>query len=92
MSPDGRPSVSIEDEERLLRIQNADKKEDQQRYMAWVAIFFVVCVTFLQLAPFIPLERLETVSAFMNTVVVAMIGVVASFMASAAWGKRNNKE
>ena len=74
-------------EEKILRIENADKMQDQQRIICWVSSLSSIILIVLAMSPIIPLERIETVTALLSTYVVANLGIVASFMAATAWAK-----
>lgn len=74
--------------QRMLQIENDDAMQDQQRLMAWVAMLFVIIVVAVQYTPLVSLDRISATMGFVNTVVVAMLGVVATFMTTSAWAKR----
>ena len=71
----------MEVSERMVHLDNENRMADQQRLMAWAAMIFVMAVVAVQYTPIVPLERIEATMGFVNTVVVAMLGVVATFMA-----------
>ena len=77
-------------EERMIRLENADKMQDQQRMICWVSSISSIALIALAMSPIIPLERIEMVTALLSTYVVANLGIVASFMAATAWTR--NKE
>mgnify|MGYP003111613966 CR=1 FL=1 len=75
----------IAKEEKIIRLENADKMQDQQRMICWVSSISSICLIILVLSPVIPDARVEMVTALLSTYIVANLGIVASFMASTAW-------
>jgi hypothetical protein len=71
--------------ERLLRIENWDKQQDQQRHMAWVAMGSMVLLTFGLILPILPTDRIEALSGLMTMFYTAQMGVVAAFMGASAY-------
>ena len=71
--------------ERLLRIENWDKQQDQQRHMAWVAMGSMVLLTAALILPILPTERIEALSGLMTMFYTAQMGVVAAFMGASAY-------
>ena len=78
--------------ERMLQIENNDKMQDQQRLMAWVAMWSTIIAVAALLYPFIDIERMNSASAFLNTFLVAHTGIVVGFMGATAWAKRKENE
>ena len=71
--------------ERLLRIDNWDKQQDQQRHMAWVAMLSMVVLTVLMLSPVIATERVEALTGLMTMFYTGRAAVVAAFMGASAY-------
>lgn len=71
--------------ERLLRIENWDKQQDQQRHMAWVAMLSMVVLTVVLVAPILSTERIEALNGLMTMFYTAQMGVVAAFMGASAY-------
>jgi hypothetical protein len=71
--------------ERLLRIENWDKQQDQQRHMAWVAMGSMVALTLALILPILPTDRIEALSGLMTMFYTAQMGVVAAFMGASAY-------
>lgn len=71
--------------ERLLRIENWDKQQDQQRHMAWVAMLSMVVLTIALVAPVLSTERIEALNGLMTMFYTAQMGVVAAFMGASAY-------
>lgn len=66
-------------------IENRDKKEDQQRRMAWVAMLSMLVLTVLLLTPAIDVERVNALADLIGMFYIAMAGIVATFFGSAAY-------
>ena len=71
--------------ERLLRIDNWDKQQDQQRHMAWVAMLSMVVLTIVLVAPILSPDRIEALNGLMTMFYTAQMGVVAAFMGASAY-------
>ena len=71
--------------ERLLRIENWDKQQDQQRHMAWVAMGSMVGLTLALVLPILSTERIEALNGLMTMFYTAQMGVVAAFMGASAY-------
>lgn len=78
--------------ERMIQIENNDKMQDQQRLMAWVAMWSTIVAVFVLLTPWIAIERMNSAAAFLNTFLVAQTGIVVGFMGATAWAKRKENE
>jgi hypothetical protein len=74
--------------ERMIQIENNDKMQDQQRLMAWVAMWSTIVAVGALLSPFIAIDRMNSAAAFLNTFLVAQTGIVVGFMGATAWVKR----
>jgi hypothetical protein len=85
---DGDGVVSDEEmakAERLAEIENKDKKEDQLRQMAWVAMLSMVVFTVALFFPLISVERLTALDNLLSMFYIAQAGVVATFFGSSAY-------
>lgn len=85
---DGDGVVSDEEmarAERLAEIDNKDKKEDQLRQMAWVAMLSMVVFTVALFFPLISVERLTALDNLLSMFYIAQAGVVATFFGSSAY-------
>lgn len=78
--------------EQLSKITYQDKLQDQQRMMAWVAMGSMLFFVGISLLPIISEERLQTISAFLNTFFVSQAAVVSVFMGTSAYTKVNSRE
>ena len=74
----------------LVHLENVDKMMDQHRAMAWVAMGSVCLAVTALFTPLIPLDRLNSISGFLNTFLVAQSGIVATFFGFSTWGKTRN--
>ena len=80
-------------EERMVRLENNDKMQDQQRLICWVSSISSIILIVLVMSPVIPDARVEMVTALLSTYVVANLGIVATFMGTIAFtrSKENGK-
>ena len=80
---DGDGVVSDEElsrTEHMIRLENSDKMQDQQRMLCWVSSISSIILIVLVMSPAIPDARVEMVTALLSTYVVANLGIVATFM------------
>tara|TARA_B100001057_G_scaffold315622_1_gene315748 strand:- start:7741 stop:8079 length:339 start_codon:yes stop_codon:yes gene_type:complete len=75
--------------ERMVRLENQDKKEDQQRYMVWFSALAVTAYIIVLMTPIVPLERLDHLSSIGSTWVISNMGIIGAFIASNAFIKKN---
>jgi hypothetical protein len=71
--------------ERMIEIENKDKKEDQLRQMAWVAMGSMVLFTVALFTPMLSVERLTALDNLLSMFYIAQAGVVATFFGSSAY-------
>jgi hypothetical protein len=85
MNSDGTVTdEELERSERMLQIENMDKLQDQQRVMAWAALW----LPFLLIMFMVVYASTETINALMGiatTYVGAMGTIVVAFMAVSGW-------
>lgn len=89
---DGDGIVSDEEiarAERLAELENKDRKEDQLRQMAWVAMGSMVFFTIALFLPFLSVERLTALDNLLSMFYIAQAGVVATFFGSSAYMSRS---
>lgn len=89
---DGDGIVSDEEiarAERLAELENKDRKEDQLRQMAWVAMGSMVLFTIALFLPFLSVERLTALDNLLSMFYIAQAGVVATFFGSSAYMSRS---
>jgi hypothetical protein len=92
---DGDGTVSngeISKHERLTRLDNWDRQQDQQRHMAWVAMGSMVGLTAALILPVLPTERIEALSGLMTMFYTAQMGVVAAFMGASAYVRTRERD
>ena len=85
---DGDGIVSDEElsrSEHMIRLENSDKMQDQQRMLCWVSSISSIILIVLAMSPVIPDARVEMVTALLSTYVVANLGIVATFMGTTAF-------
>ena len=93
---DGDGIVSDEElsrSEHMIRLENSDKMQDQQRMLCWVSSISSIILIVLVMSPVIPDTRVEMVTALLSTYVIANLGIVATFMGTTAFtrSKENGK-
>lgn len=71
--------------QRLIDIDNKDKKEDQQRRLALMAMLSMLVVTGILLTPIIGVDRVEALSDLIGLFYIAMAGIIAAFFGSTAY-------
>lgn len=72
-------------EERMIKLENADKMQDQQRLICWVSVISsAVCIA-LVVSPLVGDQRVPLVTSLLSTYVVANMGIVAAFMTATAF-------
>ena len=72
-------------EERIIRLENKDKMQDQQRMICWVSSISSIILIVLAMSPVIPDSRVEMVTALLSTYIVANLGIVSVFMGTTAF-------
>ena len=75
--------------EQMIALENADKKEDQLRAMAWVAMLSMVVFTIMLFLPVIDTDRVSALDNLLQMFYIAQAGVVATFFGSSAYMSRN---
>lgn len=93
---DGDGTVSDEElnrSERMLQIENMDKLADQQRLMAWAALFLPFFTIIFMSLPFVSAEKVNLIMGLATTFSAAMGTIVVAFMAATAYIRGSmNKE
>jgi len=69
----------------LHEMERADKKQLQQRYMAWSAIASMVVFTMLLFTPLVKESRVAALADLLGLFYIAQAGVVGAFMGMSAW-------
>lgn len=68
-----------------IELENKDKKEDQQRRMAWVAMISMIVLTAALFLPIISPERIAALSNLISMFYIAQAGIVATFFGAQAY-------
>lgn len=71
--------------EEMIEAENKDKKEDQLRQMAWLAMGSMVVATAILFSPLVSIERLGALSSVIQMFYLAQAGVVATFFGANAY-------
>ena len=80
----------LEIEEKKLRLENNNAKEDQQRYMVWFSAVSVTVYIGVLMTDLVSLERLDHLSSIGNTWVLSNMGIIGAFIASNVFIKNGN--
>lgn len=78
----------IERDDKLAERQ--DRKQKQQRYMAWAAIWSMIVFTAVILSPLVPETRVELLATLLGTFYIAQAGIVGAFMGFATIADKNS--
>lgn len=70
----------FEMKEKLILLENRDKKEDQQRYLVWYSALSVTIFIVAMMTPIIPIERIDHLSGIAEVWVLSNMGVIGSFI------------
>ena len=79
----------FEMKEKLILLENRDKKEDQQRYLVWYSAISVTVFIVAMMTPFIPIERIDHLSGIAEVWVFSNMGVIGSFIGFNQLANRN---
>lgn len=85
MDQDGKVT---QQELEYIKAENEDKRQDQQRRMASVAMWSMIVVTCVLLSPIIPIERIESLVGIMTTFYLSQAAVVSAFFGATAYLNR----
>ncbi len=80
-----RTTKEMSVKEKLIELENRDKKEDQLRQMAWVSMLSMVFITVFLFTPYISVDRVTALDNLLSMFYIAQAGVVASFFGSNAY-------
>jgi hypothetical protein len=73
----------MDNAEKLIRLDNEDKKQDAQRRMAWVSIISMVLYPILCIVA--PEARVATLESISDILFLSQAGIVAAFFGTQAW-------
>ena len=79
----------LEIRERMILLENRDKKEDQQRHLVWFSALTVTAFIIVLMTPVVPIERIDHLSGIAEIWVLSNMGVLASFIGFNQLSKRN---
>jgi hypothetical protein len=77
--------VEIERSEKILQIENMDKLADQQRIMAWAALFLPFIIIVLLASNLVEAAKIPLIVSLATTFSASMGTVVVAFMAATAY-------
>ena len=83
LDTDGDGVVSdqeFEMKQKLVLLENEDKKQDQQRYLVWFSALSVTVFIVVLMTPLIPMERIDHLSGIAEIWVLSNMGVIGSFI------------
>ena len=78
--------------ERMVLLENRDKKEDQQRYLVWFSAITVTMFIVVLMTPLVPIDRISHLSGIAEIWVLSNKGVIGSFIGFNQLAKRNGEE
>ena len=78
--------------ERMVLLENRDKKEDQQRYLVWFSAITVTLFIVVLMTPLVPIDRISHLSGIAEIWVLSNMGVIGSFIVFNQLAKRNGEE
>ena len=71
--------------EAQIDLENRDKREDQQRRMAWIAMISMIVLTAFLFLPIVSPERIAALADLLSMYYIAQAGIVAAFFGSQAY-------
>jgi len=77
--------AEIERSEKILQIENMDKLADQQRIMAWAALFLPFMLIVLLASGIVEANKIPLIVGLATTFCASMGTVVVAFMAATAY-------
>ncbi len=78
--------------ERMVLLENRDKKEDQQRYLVWFSALTVTAFIVVLMTPLVPINRIDHVSGIAEIWVLSNMGIIGSFIGFNQLAKRGVKD
>ena len=78
--------------ERMVLLENRDKKEDQQRHLVWFSALTVTAFIVVLMTPLISNEKIDQLSGIAEIWILSNMGVIGSFIGFNQLAKRVNKE
>ena len=78
--------------ERMVLLENRDKKEDQQRYLVWFSALTVTIFIIVLMTPLVPIDRISHLSGIAEIWVLSNMGVIGSFIGYNQLAKRGEPQ
>ena len=82
----------LEIKERMILLENRDKKEDQQRWLVWFSAMTVTAFIVVLMTPLIPIDRIDHLSGIAEIWILSNMGIIGSFIGFNQLAKRGSKE
>ena len=77
--------------ERMVLLENRDKKEDQQRHLVWFSAITVTLFIIVLMTPLVPVDRISHLSGIAEIWVLSNMGVIGSFIGFNQLAKRREQ-
>ena len=81
----------LEIKERMILLENRDKKEDQQRWLFWFSAMTVTVFIVVLMTPIIPIDRIDHLSGIAEIWILSNMGIIGSFIGFNQLAKRGVK-
>ena len=81
----------LEIKERMILLENRDKKEDQQRWLVWFSAMTVTAFIVVLMTPLIPIDRIDHLSGIAEIWILSNMGIIGSFIGFNQLAKRGVK-
>ena len=81
----------LEIRERMVLLENRDKKEDQQRHLVWFSAITVTVFIIVLMTPVVPIDRISHLSGIGEIWILSNMGIIGSFIGFNQLAKRGNK-
>ena len=81
----------LERRERMILLENRDKKEDQQRHLVWFSAITVTVFIIVLMTPVVPIDRIGHLSGIGEIWILSNMGIIGSFIGFNQLAKRGNK-
>ena len=81
----------LERKERMILLENRDKKEDQQRWLVWFSAMTVTAFMVVLMTPLIPIDRIDHLSGIAEIWILSNMGIIGSFIGFNQLARRGNK-
>ena len=81
----------LEIKERMILLENRDKKEDQQRWLVWFSAMTVTVFIVVLMTPIIPIDRIDHLSGIAEIWILSNMGIIGSFIGFNQLAKRGVK-